>query len=45
VLGELTEAREWLRDAFDLAEDKKTIKLMALDDPDLKQLWVEIGEI
>jgi tetratricopeptide (TPR) repeat protein len=45
VLGKLSEAQEWLRDAFDLADDKKAIKLTALDDPDLERLWVEIGEI
>jgi len=45
VLGELAEAREWLRDALDLAEDKKAAKLMALEDPDLDRLWLEIGDI
>ena len=30
-------AREWLRDAFDLAPDKKAAKLMALNDPDLER--------
>jgi tetratricopeptide (TPR) repeat protein len=44
-LGKQDEAREWLRDAFDLAPDKKALKLSALDDPDLEPLWLEIGEI
>jgi tetratricopeptide (TPR) repeat protein len=44
-LGNQADAREWLRDAFDLAEDKKTIKLAALDDPDLEPLWLVIGKL
>ena len=44
-LGKQGEAREWLKDAFDLAPDKKTVKLKALDDSDLEPLWAKIGEI
>jgi tetratricopeptide (TPR) repeat protein len=43
-LGNLKEAWEWLEKAFDIGDAKK-IKLMALDDPDLEKLWVEIGEV
>lgn len=42
-LGKHDEAREWLKDAFELAEDQKRIRMMALEDADLKLLWVEIG--
>ena len=40
-LGNLGEARKWLKRAFALG-DKKTMKLMALADEDLKPLWEEI---
>ena len=43
-LGNLKEARDWLKQASDLASTKQ-IKLMALSDPDLELLWKEIGEI
>lgn len=43
-LGQLEEAREWLRDAFDLDVTKRT-KIMALDDPDLEPLWQAIGQM
>jgi predicted Zn-dependent protease len=43
-LGNLNEARNWLKKANDLA-DTKEVKLMALNDPDLEPLWKEIGEI
>jgi predicted Zn-dependent protease len=42
-LGNLKEARDWLKKAIDLA-DTKEVKLMALDDPDLELFWKEIGE-
>ncbi len=40
-LGRLAEAREWLKRAF-AAGDMKQLKLMALNDADLKPLWEEI---
>jgi hypothetical protein len=41
-LGRLEEARHWLQKAFEVG-DPQRIKLMALDDPDLKPLWRDIG--
>jgi len=38
------EAREWLKFAFDLGGAKK-IKLLALNDTDLRTMWAEIEEI
>ena len=43
-LGNLKESKQWLEKAIELA-GKKEIRLMALDDPDLKPLWKEIGSI
>jgi predicted Zn-dependent protease len=43
-LGNLKEARAWLKKAIHMA-DPKQVKLMALNDPDLQPLWKEIGEI
>jgi len=40
-LGNLSEARQWLKRAFALG-DTQQIKLMALNDADLKPLWEEI---
>jgi tetratricopeptide (TPR) repeat protein len=37
-LGQLTEARDWLAQAFKLGDATK-MKLEALDDPDLAPLW------
>ena len=37
-LGRLEEAKRWLEKAFEL-DDKKELKLMALEDPDLAPLW------
>jgi predicted Zn-dependent protease len=42
-LGRLEQAKNWLEMAFKLGDPKK-IKLMALEDPDLKPLWREIGQ-
>ncbi len=42
--GNLKAAWNWLEKAFD-AGDAKRFKLMALEDPDLEPLWVQIGEI
>jgi tetratricopeptide (TPR) repeat protein len=42
-LGKKKKARAWLKKAFDLG-DPKQLKLMALKDPDLEPIWVEIGE-
>ena len=41
-LGMLDVAQIWLEEAFAL-DKKKELKLMALDDPDLKPLWKNIG--
>lgn len=41
-LARLNEAMEWLEKAIDLNPD---IRLQALDDPDLEDLWDKIGEI
>lgn len=41
-LGQITEARDWLEKAFTNAaseQDKKRVKLRALDDPDLEPIW------
>ena len=43
-LGRLEEAREWLRKAMDVG-DEKEIKTRALDDPDLEPLWANIGKL
>ncbi len=43
-LGRLEEAREWLRKAMDVG-DEKDIKLRAFDDPDLEPLWANIGKL
>jgi tetratricopeptide (TPR) repeat protein len=42
-LGQLEQAKHWLRKAFEVGDSKK-IKLMALEDPDLEPLWREIGK-
>jgi hypothetical protein len=44
VLGNLDEARTRLAKAFELVEkaQAKNVKLLALDDPDLERLWVEL---
>jgi hypothetical protein len=44
-LGRKKEAWNWLERAFDAATDPKSIKTMALDDPDLEPLWLDIAEI
>ena len=41
-LGNLKEARDWLKKASDLAGTNE-VKLMALKDADLEPLWKEIG--
>ena len=43
-LGNLKEARDWLKKASDQAGTKQ-IKRMALKDADLEPLWKEMGEI
>src|SRR5581483_3147774 len=43
-LGNLEEARKWLKDAVDLAGSNE-VKLMARNDKDLEPLWALIGEI
>jgi len=42
-LGNLAEARTWLKKAIKIGQSKQ-IKSMALDDPDLKPLWSEIAD-
>jgi len=41
-LGNLERAKLWLERAATMSNPKE-IKSMALDDPDLKPLWQEIG--
>jgi len=41
-LGRLAQARAWLKKAYKLGNRKK-IKLLVLDDPDLEPLWKEVG--
>jgi predicted Zn-dependent protease len=41
-LGNLKEARDWMKKAIDLAGTKQ-VRMMALNDPDLEPLWKEIG--
>jgi hypothetical protein len=41
-LGDLKAAKQWLKKAFGTGNATK-IKLMALDEPDLKPLWMEIA--
>ena len=43
-LGNLKEAREWLKKAIALA-GRKGVTLMVLNDPDLEPFWKEIGSI
>src|ERR1041385_1852894 len=43
-LGKLKDAQDWLEKAIDLA-GKEDVRKMALDDPDLEPLWLNIGEI
>jgi tetratricopeptide (TPR) repeat protein len=44
ALGDLQEAKDWLKSAFRTAE-AKALKLKALDDPKLKELWEKIGKL
>ena len=44
-LGDSKATWKWLENAFDLADNPKAVKLMALNDPDLQPFWAEIGEI
>ena len=43
-LGRLTVARRWLEAAYELGGTRE-MKLMALDDEDLRPLWDHIGEM
>jgi tetratricopeptide (TPR) repeat protein len=43
-LGNLRESIQWLKKAIELG-GKKDIRLMALEDDDLKPLWEQIGSI
>ena len=43
-IGNLAEARKWLQRALAIG-DKKQLKLMALNDADLKPLWEEIRQM
>jgi tetratricopeptide (TPR) repeat protein len=43
-LGNLKQAWQWLEEAIDLA-GAEDVRQQALDDPDLKPLWNDIGEI
>ena len=44
LMGKLADAWAWLEMAFKVG-DQKQLKLKALNDSDLEQLWAEIGEI
>jgi tetratricopeptide (TPR) repeat protein len=44
-LGQLKEAWNWLEKAFDVAPNPGPLKSMALDDPDLEPLWLDIAQI
>jgi hypothetical protein len=44
MMGRLADAWAWLEMAFKVG-DQKQLKLRALDDHDLEQLWAEIWEI
>ena len=41
-LGRLEQAKAWLKKAYKLGNRKK-IKLLVLEDPDLEPLWEEVG--
>jgi len=43
-LGNLKEARGWLKQAIDLSSTKE-VKLMALNNLRLEPLWKEIGKV
>lgn len=43
-LGNLTTAWQWLERAFKVG-DAREIKLMAMNDPDLKNFWTAIGKV
>jgi predicted Zn-dependent protease len=43
-LAELKEAWQWLEKAID-QENKRDIRIIALEDPDLEPLWTQISEI
>lgn len=42
--GDLKGARKWLETAFDRA-GKMDVRTLALDEPDLEPLWIEIAEV
>jgi predicted Zn-dependent protease len=44
-MGKKKEAWNWLEKAFDIAPNPAELKSMALDDPDLEPLWMDIAEI
>jgi tetratricopeptide (TPR) repeat protein len=44
-LGDKKDAWTWLEKAFDTAPNPGPLKTMALDDPDLEPLWMDISEI
>jgi hypothetical protein len=44
-MGKKKEAWNWLEKAFDIATNPAELKSMALDDPDLEPLWLDIAEI
>jgi tetratricopeptide (TPR) repeat protein len=43
-LGRLEQAKDWLEKAFKMGNQRR-MKLAALEDPDLEQLWKEIGNL
>ena len=44
-LGKLEDAMKQIEQAIDLADKNNDIRLDALEDPDLEQLWLQIGDL
>lgn len=47
-LGQPVEAKRWVKEAIDLAEDKASLdrlRLRVLDEPALGEFWRQIGEV
>ena len=47
-LGQLIEAKRWVKEAIDLAENKPTLdrlRLRVLDEPALEEFWRQVGDL
>jgi len=47
-LGQLVEAKRWVKEAIDLAQDKATLdrlRLQVLDEPALEEFWRQIRDL